>query len=66
MKNWFVELETGVTLSPVLSLSDFSQSFIVETTSSSIAVEAVISQMGEGGRVYPIHFSILTVNNAKR
>lgn len=55
-----------MTSASVLSLPDFSWSFIVKTDAYSVDLGAVLSQKDIDGRVHLIHFAIRAMNKAKR
>ena len=52
-------LKQALTTAPVLVYLDFKKPFLVSTDSSSAAVGAVLSQLGENGRENPIHYLLI-------
>jgi len=49
-------LKSTFTTTPILAHPDFSKLFYIETDASDFALGAVLSQMGEEGRLHPVTF----------
>lgn len=61
----FQTLKQHLTTAPVLSLPDFSQSFIIQTDASDAGLRCVLSQIKDGNK-HPIAFSSHTLNKAEK
>lgn len=52
----FEDLKVAFTTAPILVHPDFTKAFYMETDASDFALGAVLSQMGEDGKLHPIAF----------
>jgi hypothetical protein len=52
----FEDLKAAFTTAPILVHPDFTKAFYMETDASDFALGAVLSQMGEDGKLHPIAF----------
>ena len=62
----FEKLKNALVAAPVLAYPDVSRSFVVEVDASDTGLGAVLSQKGDGGRLYPCAFFSRKLSSAER
>ncbi len=65
MQAAFEELKVNLTSDSALAYPDYEKPFVVCTDASSKAVGAVLSQVDEDGRDYPIHYASRALSSAE-
>lgn len=65
MQRAFENLKIKITSAPVLAFSDFEEPFVIDSDVCLIAVEAVLLQKKDDGKLHPVHFADRAVKKAK-
>lgn len=52
----FTTLKTAFSTAPVLIHADLSKPFTLEADASNFALEAILSQIGEDGKLHPVSY----------
>ncbi|KAG8916674.1 hypothetical protein FRC01_002921 [Tulasnella sp. 417] len=65
-KEAFAELKTMFTTAPLLIWPDFDKPFTVETDCSDYARGAILSQIGQDGKLHPIAYSSKSLTDAEK
>ena len=62
----FAELKRLFTESPVLAMPDLGKQFVLECDASDFASGAILSQLGEDGKMHPVAYYSKSLNDAER